>query len=155
MTGLRSSLRDYNQDGVLDATGDPFGTTFAGADFVLGPPTNDNFKSAQAVSGTSFTVSGSNINATAEPNETAHVTDDSQANASVWYAWKAPVTGSYTLNTIGSSFNTELAVYTGTDISTLTTIVQNDDISNFNQASQKCPAQCHCRNYLPFRRRGL
>src|SRR5439155_15585934 len=46
---------------------------------------------------------------------------------SVWWTWTAPAGGSVTIKTAGSSFDTLLGVYTGTSVSTLTTIASNDD----------------------------
>src|SRR5207247_9217150 len=48
---------------------------------------------------------------------------------SIWYACTAPTAGSVTVDTIGSSFDTLLAAYTGSSVSALTTIASNDDAS--------------------------
>jgi hypothetical protein len=92
------------------------------------PPANDNFASAQALSGCSGSVNGTNIGATkegAEPNNP----DSSSTQTSVWYQWQAPTTASVTIDTIGSDFDTVLAVYTGASLSSLSLVANNDDRS--------------------------
>jgi hypothetical protein len=93
------------------------------------PPANDNFANAQGISGCSGSVSGTNIGATQEAGEPANP-DSPSSKTSVWYQWQAPSTGSVTFDTIGSDFDTVLAVYSGTTLSTLgTAIAHNDDRS--------------------------
>jgi hypothetical protein len=93
------------------------------------PPANDNFANAQVISGCSGSVSGTNIGATKEAGEPANP-DSSSSTTSVWYQWQAPTTGSVTIDTINSDFDTVLAVYTGNSLSTLgTAIAHNDDRS--------------------------
>ncbi len=60
-------------------------------------PANDNFASAQPISGTSGSVTGTNVGATAEPGE--QTIQDNRGGASVWYKWTVPVTGSYQFDT--------------------------------------------------------
>src|SRR5690348_8651568 len=80
-------------------------------------PANDNFANAIAVSGTSFTVHGSNVNATVEPGEPNHA--HQPGGKSVWWTWQAPETGYATLSTLGSvssvsgELDTLLGVYRG------------------------------------------
>ncbi|MFM2083148.1 MAG: hypothetical protein RL380_1839 [Verrucomicrobiota bacterium] len=50
--------------------------------------------------------------ATKEPGEPPHC--GQPGGASYWYAYRAPEDGTLTVDTIGSSFNTVLAIYTGT-----------------------------------------
>ena len=99
------------------------------------PPSNDNFASAQAISGCSGTVNGSNLSATREAGEPAHFAASPGSTKSVWYQWQAVVSQSVTLNTIGSSYDTILAVYTGNSVNGLTLVTNNDDIASGNTAS--------------------
>ena len=46
---------------------------------------------------------------------------------SVWWTWTAPSSGSVQIDTIGSSFDTILGVYTGSSVSSLTTVASDDD----------------------------
>src|SRR5437588_11088673 len=97
-------------------------------------PTNDKFATAQMLSGTSGSATGSNVGATKETGEPTHA--GNLGGASVWYSWTAPSTGTLTLNTTGSNFNTLLAVYTGSIVSGLTPVVSNDDASVSATTSQ-------------------
>src|SRR5207245_6010368 len=44
----------------------------------------------------------------------------------VWYTWTAPVTGVVTMQTAGSTFDTLLAVYTGTALTNLVTVASDE-----------------------------
>jgi Ca2+-binding RTX toxin-like protein len=90
------------------------------------PPGNDDFAVAQALTGASGTVAGSNANADKQPDEPDH-DGFAAANSSVWYQWTAPATGSMTIDTFGSTFDTVLAVYTGTAVDDLAPVASNDD----------------------------
>jgi hypothetical protein len=92
-----------------------------------GPPVNDLFTNAQALSGADVSLSGeTNVGATKEEGEPNHA--DNLGGASVWYRWTAPHTVWTLLDTIGSDFDTLLAVYTGSTVNNLTTIDASDDI---------------------------
>ena len=92
------------------------------------PPANDNFASAQVLSGCSGSASGANIGATREGSEPSNP-DSPTTTTSVWYQWQAPTTASVTMDTIGSDFDTVLAVYTGASLGSLTLLTNNDDRS--------------------------
>jgi V8-like Glu-specific endopeptidase len=98
------------------------------------PPANNNFAAAQALTGSSGTVSGSNRLATKEAGEPTHA--DTPGGKSIWYQWTAPGDGQATLDTIGSDFDTVLAVYTGSAVNTLTAVASNDDFAPDSRASQ-------------------
>lgn len=91
------------------------------------PPANDNFGSAQAITGCSGSVNGTNINATSESNEPNHAPDDGGGTHSVWYQWQAPAGSNVTFTTAGSTFDTVLAVYTGTSVGSLSVVGQKSD----------------------------
>jgi len=97
-------------------------------------PANDNFDGAQGLSGSSASVSGSNVNATKETGEPNHA--GNAGGYSVWYVWTAPGTRTVVVDTVGSSFDTLLAVYTGSDVNALTTVANNDDISSSARQSR-------------------
>src|SRR6185437_13495083 len=85
----------------------------------------DNFASALTLTGVSATATASNAGATKEANEPNHA--NNPGGASLWWTWTAPADGALTLDTHGSSFNTLLAVYTGSALATLTPVAYNDD----------------------------
>jgi hypothetical protein len=89
-------------------------------------PVNDTF-SGPLVTVPSTVLSGTNVGATAETGE-----PDPAANsgtASVWWSWTCPATGTATITTAGSDFDTTLGVYTGSDVAALTLVAQNDDVT--------------------------
>lgn len=90
-------------------------------------PGNDNFANATAISGTSITLTDSNTAATTEAGEPTNMGYQWATGATVWYRWTAPATAEYAITTAGSSFDTELGVYTGSSVGALTRVVSNDD----------------------------
>lgn len=88
-------------------------------------PVNNAFANATILSGALVNASGSNVGANKESGEPVH--PDSVGGASVWWAWTAPSSGTASVFTSGSSFDTILAVYTGTAVSALTRIASDDD----------------------------
>jgi hypothetical protein len=99
------------------------------------PPANDNFSAAQTLNGCSGSVNGTNVGATREANEPVHSPDGVSSNRSIWYQWTAPASGSVTFTTAGSGFDTVLAVYEGTTLSTLTSLGKDDDSGGADKTS--------------------
>jgi subtilisin family serine protease len=89
---------------------------------------NNAFASRTVITGLPATVAGSNIGATGETNEPTHG-DGAAPTASVWWTWTATVAGTVVINTFGSDFDTTMAVYTGTTLSGLTRVAENDDFN--------------------------
>jgi hypothetical protein len=104
------------------------GALLTAAPAAAAPPANDNFANAEVLSGTSDTASGTNVQATKQAGEPNHA--GNLGGASVWYAWTAPSTGTFVVDTCDSDFDTLLAVYTGTVVGSLTPVVSNDDAVN-------------------------
>lgn len=96
-------------------------------------PANDAFASATVVTGTSGTATGSSVNATQETGEPNHA--GNRGGKSVWWSWTPASAGSATIGTAGSSFDTLLAVYTGSSVSALTLVAANDDNGRSRQSS--------------------
>jgi Big-like domain-containing protein len=88
-------------------------------------PSNDGFADAAELSGSDGQVTGTTAGATKEPSEPAHAGD--AGGHSVWYRWTAPRRATVTIKTLGSSFDTLLGVYAGSDVAALTPIASNDD----------------------------
>src|SRR5207247_3218907 len=107
---------------------------------LLGPepgnaqPVNDAFANGQSLSASTGSVTGNNVGATKETGEPNHAGDS--GGHSVWYRWTAPASTPVTIDTIGSSFDTLLGVYTGSSVTSLTTITSNDDISTTTKQSR-------------------
>ncbi|MBI1839972.1 MAG: immunoglobulin domain-containing protein [Verrucomicrobia bacterium] len=91
----------------------------------INPSGNDAFGSCEPLSGGSGTALGSILNATIEDAEPAFIA--SASDASVWYCWTAPSTDTYSFDTVGSAFNTLLAVYTGASLDALSVVASDDD----------------------------
>ena len=121
-TTTRGTTYYFAVDGKSGASG---AITLTGAGTSLAGPSNDNFTSATSASGTTWTTSGSNFNATRETDEPNH--GATSGYSSVWFSWSPTVSGPYTLSTSGSGFDTLLGVYTGTDFSSLTQVVANNN----------------------------
>lgn len=88
-------------------------------------PKNDPFGSPKVISGSSGSLTGSNVNATKQSSEPYHA--GSYGGSSVWYSWTASTTGATKFETTGSNFDTLLAVYTGVTLSGLSAVASNDD----------------------------
>lgn len=96
-------------------------------------PANDAFANRVALSGSSGAITATNALASKESNEPNHA--GNSGGHSVWWKWIALTSGQVTLDTHGSGFDTLLAVYTGTTLSTLQTIASNDNDGSANNAS--------------------
>jgi N-acetylneuraminic acid mutarotase len=98
-------------------------------------PPNDNFVNGIALQNNSGTLTGSSVSATREAGEPSHA--GFTGDKSVWCSWLSPVNGQMTIDTIGSNYDTTLAVYTGAAVNQLLTIAANDDIvQGQNKASR-------------------
>jgi outer membrane protein assembly factor BamB len=97
------------------------------------PPANDSFGNAQTITGCSGTTGGSTFGATSEAGEPSHDPPDSTSLSpghTIWYQWQAPFSTATTITTVGSDFDTIVAVYTGSSVSSLTRLAFNDDQVN-------------------------
>ena len=92
-----------------------------------GPPPNDFFVNPITLTGEAVSALGDTRCASKQAGETSHA--NNSGGRSIWYRWMAPYSGSVTVSLLGSSFDTLLAVYTGTTIASLgaTLVAQNDD----------------------------
>lgn len=102
--------------------------TSTGTFTVIGTPPNDNFAAAQVLNGGAGTVTGTTVAATREVGEPNHA--GNRGGLSIWYRWTAPSNGVWNFDTAGSSFDTLLAVYTGTAVDALALVTANDDAPN-------------------------
>ncbi|MGA2176288.1 MAG: immunoglobulin domain-containing protein [Verrucomicrobiota bacterium] len=89
----------------------------------------DNFSNRISINPLVSPVIGNNLNATREPGEPLH--DGKPGGKSIWYTWHASFTGVVSLTTLGSTFDTLLAVYTGTNVANLTLVAADDDSGGF------------------------
>jgi subtilisin-like proprotein convertase family protein len=96
-------------------------------------PANDNFAQGQIIVGSAGDTNGTNVGATKETGEWDHVFNS--GGRSVWYRWQPTASGSVTLTTASSNFDTLLAVYTGSSVNSVTKVRDNDDIGGGNLTS--------------------
>src|SRR5581483_8524117 len=83
--------------------------------------------------GASGQVSLTNIGATKQPGEPDHA--GNPGGKSVWFRWTAPASGTATITTGGSNFDTLLAAYTGTALTSLAGIAADDDAGATDRTS--------------------
>ncbi|MBA3936780.1 MAG: endonuclease/exonuclease/phosphatase family protein [Planctomycetes bacterium] len=95
-------------------------------------PANDAFADRIALGGVTGSTQGWNLAATKETGEPKHA--GNAGGASVWWTWTAPVDGIVTFDTASSSFDTLLAIYTGSAVNALTLKVQDNDVGTVKQA---------------------
>jgi hypothetical protein len=84
----------------------------------------DNFANRYTLSGTSGTLAVNNASATLETDEPSHL--EGSGEKSLWFSFTAPAGGEVSLSTDGSNFDTFISVYSGTALSSLTTINEYD-----------------------------
>ena len=89
------------------------------------PPSNDNFADAAAISGLPATASGTNADATKEPNEPDHA--GATGGHSVWWSWTATASGDVVIDTCDSDFDTLLGIYTGNSVDSLQEVTSSDE----------------------------
>ncbi|MBK1830815.1 S8 family serine peptidase [Verrucomicrobiaceae bacterium R5-34] len=99
-------------------------------------PANDAFGDAIYLSGSRFSTSGSNRDATSQPFEDYSPHAGVGQGNSVWWRWTADFDGEFVITTQGSEFDTVLAVYTGTPGVNFNEVASNDDRNALDWTSQ-------------------
>ena len=106
--------------GQEDGDGDGIGDACA-------PPSNDDFADAIALVGDSGSIAGTTLAATEEADEPNHAGVSSPIT-SVWYRWDAPADGTVAFDLCtGTSYDSAIAVYTGSSLGSLSIVAENDD----------------------------
>ena len=97
----------------------------------IAPPPNDNFTNAFVIPEDGGVIAGTSLGATHEPPwEPGHA--GSPASNSVWFRWTAPLSNNVApypvkISTVGSDFDTALAVYTNGPPGQLALVAANDN----------------------------
>jgi len=91
-------------------------------------PFNDDFATRARLAGASVRVRSSNVGATTETGEPNHA--GVGGGNSLWWTWTAPTSSLVTFETTGSSYDTVLALYSGTALNNLQLLGSNDDAPN-------------------------
>lgn len=105
--------------------------------FPRAPPSNNNFSAAATLTA-GVRTTATNVLATAEVGEPAHYSGGTSPNVaakSLWWRWTAAATGFVSLTTAGSNFDTVLAVYTGSSLSALSRVAENDEATTNDSSS--------------------
>ena len=92
------------------------------------------------LTGNSVHATGTNVGASLEAGESYY----SQGNRTVWWKWTAPSDGVLTVDTIGSSFDTVLAVYSGAEAAAfkdLVPLASNDNADGKPTSKVACPVK--------------
>lgn len=110
---------------AVDAAGNSSPTVTVQVYYLRNDPPNDIFANALPLTATPERVEAYSTNATKELNEPHHA--GNAGGKSVWWQYQPPGDGVLVLNTTNSSFDTLLALYTGTIVTNLTQIAANDD----------------------------
>jgi len=92
-------------------------------------PPQDNFVNRLSLTNAGGFAAGTNLHATREVCEPLHA--GKFGTNSVWYTWRATDTGIATFRTVGSTFDTLLAIYTGMSVSNLTLVASDEDRAGF------------------------
>ncbi len=97
------------------------------------PSFSDMFAQRGIVAGYTNFITGDNSIYTREPGEPIH--DGKTSTHSAWLSWIAPVSGTCTMDTLGSSFDTILAIYTNNPpsnqtVNNLVRVTSNDDLDD-------------------------
>lgn len=127
------------RDGAMPVSSGSLATQFMrSVDYVLfkadASCTNDNFLDA-ADFDSNVGAFGCNIDATLEECDPMPLSWD-DASATIWWRWTAKSKCKATFDTIGTKFNTLMGVYTGDSLSSLQTVVIDDDGAEIGNASK-------------------
>ena len=88
-------------------------------------PANDNQAAAVTLASSGGTLTGTTVGTSRQAGEPRHA--GNRGTSSAWYRWTAPASGTLTVDTAGSAFDTVLGVYTGSGIGALVERASNDD----------------------------
>ena len=126
------SVTVYNAAGVVNSDSAKLTVTN-----VSTLPFTDNFDGpGNGISGAVGLGLGANSGSTREPGEPLHAGE--KGTNSVWLTWRAPASGIVVLSTLGSDFDTVLAVYTGpgTDFASLVPVACDNDSGSNGKTSK-------------------
>jgi len=130
-------MKEKRMKNILSIIGLVFAlAAFAPVLVLAAPPANDAFDSPTVLSGFPVTANGTNVDATLEPDEPLPVSrwwED--AAASVWFRWTSPTTGPVQIDTLGSDFDTMLAVWRGNELISLELLADNDQFGGGGQSA--------------------
>jgi RNA polymerase sigma factor (sigma-70 family) len=92
------------------------------------PRLANNHFANRAILGTPGRISRTNLRADTEGDERIQ-SGSMRWGATLWWKWTAPASGPVIIDTMGSSYDTFLAVFTGTKLNALSLVTENDNAS--------------------------
>ena len=95
-----------------------------------GPPANDDFADAVVISPDALPVTEGPVRTKEATSEAGEPSPCAGKGATVWYEITPAVDIVIVADTFGSTFDTALAAYTGSSVSSLTTLACNDDVGS-------------------------
>ena len=127
-SGLQSSVAIQAEAGqtyaiAVDGYAGATGSISLGLELRNDVAPGDNFADAQEITGRLSL--NSSVAATSEPGEPVHA--GFGGGKSVWWRWRASGGEAISVDTFGSTFDTVLAVYTGSTLANLNLVGSNDD----------------------------
>lgn len=132
---LRLERVEFASQGNYSArVSNPFGSILSRTAKLLLIPTNDQFAAATPLGSLGGQAFADNRNASKEAGEPDHA--GNHGGRSVWFTWTAGTSGAVIVDTLGSTFDTLLGVYQGTNVAGLTLIAANDDGVGFEGNSR-------------------
>ncbi|MCU0771530.1 MAG: Ig-like domain-containing protein [Verrucomicrobia bacterium] len=111
--------------GIYASASDNLGAYASDYRWIRVRPPNDDFVNRQTLVGANVLTNGITGGASKEAGEPNHA--GHPGGRSVWWSWQAPYSGTVTLSTFGSSFDTLLGVYTGSAWGSLIEVASDDD----------------------------
>jgi choice-of-anchor C domain-containing protein len=97
---------------------------------IVESPTNTTFANRISINPVLETVTGNTIGAGVEDGDPTIIAGKPVGNL-IWYTWTPSISGSLSLTTQGSDFDTLLGVYTGTNLDGLTSVAEDDDSGGY------------------------
>lgn len=96
-------------------------------------PANDDFVARQSIVAQTSTSNGTNVNSSSQVGEPLNPAN-AAGGKTVWWSWKPNFSGNVTISTVGSNFDTTLAIYTGSGLANLNLVGANDDANGVYSA---------------------
>jgi 6-phosphogluconolactonase len=120
---------DQTTGALTTAPGSPFPAGMGPVKIASTPLVcTDAFAGAPPLPGAVGTIAGSTVGSTSETGEPNHAGASTPVH-SVWCKWTAPASAPVRIDTTGSSFDTTLAVYTGSAVNALSEVASNNNIA--------------------------
>lgn len=113
---------------------DGFGITQGPLQLALNPALNDHFSNCINLLDGTGSLSGSSLGTTREAGEGFHASVG--GSNSVWFCFTPAFSGTFQFDTIGSSYDTLLAVYTGSAVHSLTVVTFDNNSGDGQGASR-------------------